>query len=223
MGTRRYSTVVSAAVVLLFSLDSFRLLACSCAPPPPPCEAVGQAQLVFLGTVMEVHAESGGLKTARMRIDAAYKGALRDSIELFDNGMCDGPDLQVGRQYLMYTSGLPTEAVPARGCTRSRSVEAAKEDLEFLEQYKKGTPPTQVRGTVRFRPNEPEDSELGEKGRTPLPGVAITLSGDGAEFQTTTKADGSFVFSGLRAGSYEIDAELAGYRLNWSPGTLALQ
>ena len=38
-----------------------------------------------------------------MSIDRAYKGTLNKTVELFDDGMCDGPDLEIGRQYLMYT------------------------------------------------------------------------------------------------------------------------
>ena len=36
-----------------------------------------------------------------MRIDRAYKGVAEQELVLFDDGMCDGPDLHVGEQYLM--------------------------------------------------------------------------------------------------------------------------
>lgn len=128
-----------SARISVFALTPFILplvcvltLACECAPPPPPCEAVGQVPLVFLGTVTEVDAKST-VTTARMHDDHAYKGTLKDSVALFDNRMCDGPLLETGRQYLMYRSGSPDQPLPARGCTRSRRVESAAEDLEFLK------------------------------------------------------------------------------------------
>lgn len=159
----RGSSLASAFFsVVIFSV---RALGCSCAAPSPPCQAIGQSELVFLGTVTEINTQPG-LKTARMNVDRAFKGALNKMIDLFDTGMCDGPFLQVGKQYLMYTSGDPNRAVSARGCTRSRRIEDADEDLKFLELYSAGKASTHLDGTVRFRPDEPEDSQLGDAGRT---------------------------------------------------------
>jgi hypothetical protein len=134
---------------------------------------------VFVGTVTEVEEKSHSFKTARMNVDHAFKGEPNKTIELFDNGMCDGPNLEVGRQYLMYTSGPPNEAVPARGCTRSRPIEDADEDLEFLRAYSAGKGTTHINGTVRFRPDEPEDSW---DARTPMKEVKVTLSAVGNGF-----------------------------------------
>src|SRR5277367_5170640 len=183
---------------------------CECAPPPPPCEAIGQSPLVFLGSVLAV--DGGGFRTARMRVDQTFKGALPAEVELFDDGMCDGPHLEVGHQYLMYTRRLPTGAVPARGCTRSRAVEYADEDLQFLKAYVAGKVGTQVSGTVRYLPDERENSRLGEKGHTPMRDVAITISGTGGFFRTKTDASGRYSIAGLPSGTYEISAEMAGYR-----------
>ena len=204
------------------SLIPLRALACTCVAPPPPCEAVGTTELVFLGTVTEIVHNTGEFKRAWMRVDRAYKGALRKTIELFDDGMCDGPHLEVGRQYLMYTHGLPSGVVPARGCTRSRAVEDAREDLEFLKQYSAGKVTTHISGTVRFRPDEPEDSRMGEEGRTPLKDASVTVNGNGIELRATTDASGRYSFSGLPAGEYEITADLAGYRVDWAPEAVTL-
>jgi hypothetical protein len=177
---------------------------------------------VFLGTVTEINAQSGYLKTARMNVDRAFKGDLKKVIDLFDNGMCDGPVLQIGKQYLMYTSGNPNGPVPARGCTRSRRIEDAEEDLKFLKLLSEGTAVTHVDGTVRFRPDEPEDSRLGDAGRTPMKDVRITLSGEGKEFQATTTSVGRYAFTKLPPGKYTIAADLAGYRLDWAPHGVSL-
>src|ERR1700683_2406214 len=122
-----------ASVFLAISILSSQAFGCSCAPPPPPCQAISQSQLVFLGTVTEMTTQSGSFKTIRMSVDRAFKGDLKKLIDLFDDGMCDGPVLQIGKQYLMYTSGDPNGPVPARGCTRSRRLEDAEEDLNFLQ------------------------------------------------------------------------------------------
>jgi hypothetical protein len=64
--------------------------------------------------------------------------------------------------------------VPARGCTRSRAVEFASEDLKFLEDYSAGNVSTHVDGKVWFQPDGSDDDE--EK-RVPLKGVKVTLLG----------------------------------------------
>jgi hypothetical protein len=135
-----------------------------------------------------------------MRGDQSFKGPLAGEVELFDNGMCDGPDLRVGRQYLMYTYATSTGAMPARGCTRSRAVEYADEDLQFLRAYLAGETSTEISGTVRYRPDEPDDSRLGEKGRTPIDDVSVTISGADRSYKTSTDANGRYAVSGLPPG-----------------------
>jgi hypothetical protein len=79
-------------------------------PPPPPCQAVGESELVFFGTVMIAQPSN-----RRMDVDRSFKGDLPQSVELFDSGICDGPNLQVGNKYLMYTSGSHSEPLASRG------------------------------------------------------------------------------------------------------------
>ena len=197
--------------VLLLGFSQFAQ-GCECAQPPPPCQAVGQSPLVFLGSVLTVSGRQ--FKTAKMRVDQSFKETLPSEVELFDDGMCDGPDLKVGRQYLMYTYRTPTGAIPVRGCTRSRAVEYADEDLQFLKTYLTGKTSTQISGTVRYQPDEPDDSRLGEPGRTPMKDVSVMISGAGRSFQTKTDASGRYSISGVPAGEYEVSAELAGFRTN---------
>lgn len=207
--------LITAIALLSFSV---KVLGCSCAPPPPPCQAVGQSELVFLGTVTEVSAQPGSF---RMNADRLFKGALNKTVELFDDGMCDGPNLEVGKQYLMYTSRMPgSGAIPARGCTRSRRVEDADEDIAFLKEYSAGKVTTHIDGTVRFRPDEPDDSKLGEAGRTPMKDVQVTLAGSGRTYRAVTNSIGGYSFSGIPPGEYNIDAELPGFRLNWAPDVI---
>jgi hypothetical protein len=221
---RANQKIVIALTASLLLTTSKVAFSCSCAPDPAACQAVGQSPLVFLGTVTDVSQISDTpFKTAQMKIDRAFKGDLKETIQLFDDGMCDGPNLVPGKQYLMYTYGDPTKAVPARGCSRSRSIEDAKEDLEFLNQYAAGSVSTFIAGTVRFRPDEPQDSKLDDRGRTPLRGVKITLRGTGGISRMVTDFLGNFKFTNLPSGHYTIDAELPGYFLNWGPEDIELR
>jgi hypothetical protein len=181
---------------------------------------VGQSELVFIGTVTRVDVPPKGFKTAKMHIDRVFKGRLGEVEELFDDGWCNGPNLQVGHQYLMYTRRSPYGAIAARGCTRSRAIEDADEDLKFLEQYALGKVKTQVSGTVRFRPERAEDTEAA---RTPIRGVHIDLKGKEKQFEALTDAAGHYAFPDLPADEYRIGAQLDGYSVNWIIEKISLQ
>ena len=170
---------------------------------------------MFIGTVVNLTTERS-LKHARMKVDRAYKGTLEPEVVLFDDGMCDGPNLQIGRQYLMYTSNAPSGNIPARGCTRSRAIESAEEDLRFLNEYAKGKVKTNISGTVRFHQDAPDDRKLGENGRPPMKDVQILLSSPEKKYTVTTDSIGKYSISEIPPGRYKVSAELAGYRTEWS-------
>jgi hypothetical protein len=196
--------IVVAAVHLGHVLPS--LAGCECAQPPPPCAAYAGTDLIFLGTVTELgKGQQSGI--ARMRIDKAYKGVKEKTVNLFDDGMCDGPHLEVGEQYLMYTSDTGTGYLPARGCTRSRHVRYAKEDLAFLNGLSKAPPTSKVFGlvtTVRW-------GSMFKEGE-PAAGVAVEVEGQGKKRRGTTDQQGRYSFSGLMPGSYRVTASLADLR-----------
>ncbi len=151
-----------------------------------------------------------------MTVDTAFKGPLNKTIELFDDGMCNGPDLQLGKQYLMYTSLFPGGGIPARGCTRSRGVEQASEDLAFLAQFRAGRTGTYIGGVVRLRPDGPNPPDLkarNEPEPVPLKDVRVTVEGNRALLSTTNATGGLYSFPNLAAGEYTVRAELKGYSM----------
>src|SRR5580658_10486706 len=108
----------SHAVVVIVAAIHLGVLAphvagCECAPPPLPCVAYSETEMIFLGTVTEL--EKG---VAQMRIDKAYKGVLEKTVALWDSGMCPSPVLHVGEQYLIYTRDDGTGYLRSGGCTR---------------------------------------------------------------------------------------------------------
>jgi hypothetical protein len=210
-------------VLFAVSFLSAKAFACSCVAPPPPCQVIGQTPVVFLGTVTEVNtAQDGTQPSARMNIDRAFKGDLKNTVEVADDLLCGGPQVQLGRQYVIYAFRPPGGALVASSCSRSRPAEDANEDLDFLKQYLSGRVTTHIDGTVRLRPDEPEDSKLGAEGRVPMKDVQVTLSSDAGEFHATTSSVGRYSFSDLPPGTYTVGADLSGYRLNWSPENLSL-
>jgi len=213
-----------STVRTLFAIALFagRAWACSCAPPPPPCQAIGESPLVFLGTVVQASSGHGGFRTSQMHVDRRYKGQVKETIELFDDGMCDGPSLEAGRQYLMYTAILPTGDIPSRGCTRSRAVDAADEDLEFLNQYSAGKVLTHISGSVSLQPDPSVDQNPRDEEPVPMKDVKVTVSIADKHYSTNTNSLGQYSFTGLPPGEYNIDAGFPGHRLAYPPDDLAL-
>jgi hypothetical protein len=163
--------------------------------------------MVFLGTVTEALAiQDGRVVRARMRIDRAYKGVSEPALILFDDGMCDGPDLQVGEQYLMYTRRIEEGDVPARGCTRSRLAKFAEEDLKYLESLNEAAPIARVFGQVASWPEGPG-------GKLPLPGAVVQLQGPEGTLRATADDKGFYSFDGLKAGKYSVSADQSGFRM----------
>ena len=181
------------------------LIACECAPPPPPCAAYTETELIFLGTVTELgKGQEAGV--ARMRIDKTYKGVAKRTVNLLDDGMCDGPHLEVGQQYLMYTYDNGTGYLPARGCTRSRHVRFAKEDLVFLNALSKAPATSRVLGQVSTL----RSGVVSEEGE-PAAGASVEIEGEGQRRKGTTDQHGRYSFSGLKPGSYRVTAMLPGF------------
>jgi hypothetical protein len=174
--------------------------ACECTPAPPPCVAYTDTEIIFLGTVTESNA---GL--ARMRIDRAYKGISEKTVVLWNGGMCDGPNLHVGEQYLMYTRNDGSGYLPSRGCTRSRNARDAKQDLVFLNGLSKAPPTATVFGTITER-----IGRIYGEGRPAL-GAIVEIQGEGRNRKGTADREGRYIFSGLAPGSYSVKASLPGF------------
>jgi hypothetical protein len=208
-GWRKMMPMAVAAAQLGVALPS--LIACECGPTPPPCQAYWQSPLVFLGTVTDVIPMPGGNNDwhpskARMRIDRAYKGVSEPAVTLYDDGMCDGPSLKVGEQYLMYTRRDGDDEIPVRGCTRSRDAKFADEDLKYLDGLDDAPLTSRVYGRVASWPEGPGD-------RVPLAGATVTLEGPNETLTAKADEKGQYWFDGLPPGKYSVSAKQPGFTM----------
>ena len=217
MGNLKHHQCVSgrvgrtALVALLVAATNLTIwpenaLACECAPPPPPCVEYSATPIIFLGTATgAIQTENGWVRLAHMRIDKAYKGISEETVILYDDGMCDGPSLRVGEQYVMYTHDDGTGYLPSRGCTRSRNVKYADEDLAFLNSLPGAAPTGTISGKVTIG--------TGDLARTgdPLSGATIEIRNEQEEDTTTTDSNGRYSFFGLRPGAYLVRATKPGF------------
>lgn len=203
--------LVRAVMALLLAATNLTIwlpnsLGCECASPPPPCVAYAQTPMIFLGTAIEaIETKNGATVLARMRIDKAYKGVSEGTVVLYDDGMCDGPSLHLGEQYLMYTRDNGTGYLPSRGCTRSRSVKFADEDLAFLNSLPDAAPTGTISGQVTV-----STGNIAREGK-PASGVLVEILGEGERLTGTTDSEGRYSVSGLKPGAYLARATKLGF------------
>ncbi|MGO9094897.1 MAG: collagen binding domain-containing protein [Bryobacteraceae bacterium] len=143
-----------------------------------------------------------------MRIDRAYKGISEKTVALFDDGMCDGPSLRVGEQYLMYTHPVGEGYLAVRGCTRSRHVTDADEDLKYLNGRSTAPPTATILGQVTIRPDV-----IGSPDQ-PASGVLVEIQGERRARTTTTDSQGRYTFDGLKPGRYSVSARQPGFSMS---------
>lgn len=113
---------------------------CSCLPPPPPREALAQADAVFAGRVVSVieHSEEdpghpgGPHLEVRIVPSARWKAAASDTVTVrtADNSAACGFPFQEGEEYLVYASG--DDALRVITCSRTAPLAQAADDVAAL-------------------------------------------------------------------------------------------
>lgn len=202
------------AVLLPMALEG-----CSCAGIQPPCAYVAHTDQIFIGKVVEMSSPPRQFRRVRMEVERVFKGTAAGTVDLFDDGMCDGPRVQIGARYLMYTMGNPMEPMPLRGCTRSRAIEQAAEDLKFLSRYAAGKAESSILVEAYFpRGEDGDDGKVREEDpANPARNVRVTISGAGSKFTAMTNRKGLAVFGGLRPGTYRVEGLRPDYVVRGQP------
>jgi Carboxypeptidase regulatory-like domain len=197
--------------ILLSYLMVQPIQACSCAPGAdgPACQLISSRDVVFLGESMSITGD--GLY--RFHIERVYKGLKPNTREIFvaaTFGSCS-TSYPVGHRYLIFANTLKGDSkiVSSIMCSGSRSAEGNQDDIDFLDNYIQGKTKTAVFGKVLQwvthigLPREDESA--------PLEGATVLLVDSKNKFLATSQSDGSFDFSGIPPGDYQLSAKLEGY------------
>lgn len=117
-------------------------LACSCAAPATPADALARSSATFVGHVIDIDKSfldslgltRSGLHDVTFRVERAWKGALGDTVVIRTRltGESCGYRFEIGRDYLVYATGEP--ALITGICTGTRPAEGAEAELEALDQ-----------------------------------------------------------------------------------------
>jgi hypothetical protein len=132
--------MLKRALLLLFPLLCFgvhQAWACSCAPLPNPKEMFDLSDVVFMGTVVDTETvettDDWPLKKAEFLVRGFWKGEVGQDYEVFTYVFPAGCGFSFfpETKYLVY-AGFRQGQPLTHQCTRTRRLENAEEDLEFL-------------------------------------------------------------------------------------------
>jgi hypothetical protein len=196
--------------------------ACSCGGPIPSSAQFRSAVAVFVGTVERVDKPepwsrrnsdgsiSAGLgygpEVVTLAVTRAFRGVAETRVRLkrISGASCEIP-FAVGEAWLIYASQEQGD-LRASGCSRSRLVSQADEDLKYLHAAAAGQPQGLVYGNV-FRQIAGADGQPAQQALfEPLKVVAL---GAGRRFAVTTDKWGPYQIV-LPPGDFEMWVERAG-------------
>jgi len=213
-------------VVLLLAHPG--LCAGFCLQPDPPrvCTEFFKSDLVFLGTVVDVHDLPEGLNNSDpgwlydLRVTKMYRGPQRAQLQVFTENNSARLPLEFGRSYLLFANqgtGVPE----IFGCGNSAEVGSASSAI------------TEIRKTMKAT-RSPVGGDIGGilesygDGTYNLGGIVVSAENSKGKYHATTSSDGSFHIH-APAGTYRVKAdspslEIFPYGLSYeSPGYLKLE
>ncbi len=209
-------TKLSILVSALFLVISFgcieQVLACSPSPySPPVCEMYGKSDTVFIGTILDIKEIKKVNVSSDFEItflvEENFLGVVKNSIVtvILWGATPENYCFKKGEDYLVYARGKDKKFTIDAG-TRTRHINEASEDLEFLRKLPKQKGGVRVYGNVRLQVK----SSLEKDNKEPFYGaivVATSLKNKKTSFQTTTNTNGYYEFTNLPPESYRISVK----------------
>ena len=216
--SRRWDIAILLLVILGWSRDG---AACSCFPSGPPCEAAGQADAVFVGTVRsmrEPQVVDGKLTdyfvVVTFDVERSFRGAVSRQAHVITGlgaGDC-GYRFESGRKYIVYARQAAWGRYSTGICSRTRPVERADDDLRYFTTMA-GARGARVYGRVTHVQRDPFEARAVDRG--PLPGVMVRLRRPGCARDALTDASGRYEFTGLDPGTMTVTVMTPpGFRLD---------
>lgn len=198
------------------------LLMCSssaeaiCMVPPPLCESLWTYEAVFEGTVTAIQQHGGNAaapwqgmhghyQVVTFEVHRSWRGPSEPQVELVLPG---GPNLVYseewfrvaqGRRYLVFARRMVKGGpLTTSGCDPSAPIATfeANRTMEFLASLSRPGRGAKVSGTI-------EDRRVIAAGRRTSRGLRVVLEGPN-DRRVTTAVRGSFSFTSLRPGVYQL-------------------
>ncbi len=178
--------------------------ACSCLPPPEPCQAFWEASAVFTGKVTKIVTKGDSTRTAEFDVKESFRGDVgtRVRVSTDSSGAACGYNFTVGTTYVVYASGPSNAKLSTFLCSRTQPLSSDSPDLEYAKNHstrKKAI----AYGHVFLRD---------ATGFHRLSGARVALSPNPGAAATTTDEYGRFQIE-VNPGAYALQASSSGLRM----------
>src|SRR6185503_3009234 len=217
---RRNLFHLCSAALILIAVQSVAL-GCSCVPERPTCEAFGSSRAVFVGKVVgakeqrEEKNEDGTATTYQVgeiyfSVEQSFLGvkSARIVIHSGTGGADCGYWFLKGKRYLVYAYGDSMDSLGTNICTRTKPLETAEKDLDFLRTMPRKGSGVRIYGKVVAALKDPKSPDW--RTTKPLSGVTVKMVGK-RTLDAVTNAGGEYELTGLQPGKYKIYAEVPDY------------
>jgi hypothetical protein len=215
---RIFCIVGSALFAMIMSVAD--ISACSCAGPGAPCQDYGQASAVFIGTPISVRtAERPATRsieeidwtpvTFKFSVEQSFLGVQAREVEVSTGrggGDC-GYGFKLGTRYVVYAYLYSkTNRLTTGICSRTKPLDDAREDLDFLRSLEAQSPGVSIHGRVsRVRQDIPKG---GSAPVGPLAGMGLVVEGERERREVLTDDDGRYSLAGLAPGKFKVTLQL---------------
>jgi hypothetical protein len=179
----------------------------------PPCQSYWNTPAVFSGRVLDIQSKQAQSdigqftyerKLVKFAVEDAFRGVQASTVEVLTGqggGDC-GYNFEQGRSYLVYAHKNETGEMSTGICTRTRPIEKAAEDLEFIRGIDKMSPTARFSGgVIRYKPRRSDDDRTEPE---LLSGLSVELTYPTSKFTVKTDEEGRFKFNGLPPGQFQL-------------------
>jgi len=180
-----------------------------------PCQAYSQSTSVFVGVaaapvkrwVQLPHHPPLEMKLTPITVERAYLGVSTPVMYLMPSGI----ELYAtpGQTYLVYgRSYHPPDIVSASPGFGAKEIDAAAEDLAFLEALAPVSTGGTIAGVVRLKERPYGQYAKRDDPATPLERVVVRIFNEKHSIETMTAVGGGFIASGVPRGTYQLLPQL---------------
>ena len=176
------------------------MYACQCREREPPCAQYGNADVVFVGTVVRI---TEAMQVPRQKIDFSVervvKGLNGGTVELVSYGTSCDYSFAQGKTYLVYAyRNSKRNELYTHYCTRTTELSNASSDLAFFNL------PSEIRQSPQIVGVLADNDKRLQK-------VSIVASSGRRNYRTTTDNEGWFNLKVPRPGKYRVRVHLPLY------------